>query len=468
MEKMTPFVKLFQTLDNYYFFDVNTNSIVRINEAVFHKIEKLIEGNKGLEQDIDIAKLQNLGYLRNNNENIIIKHSALDTVGEYMNGNLRQLILQVTQNCNLRCRYCVYSGSYVNRTHTKKRMSYDIARQAVDFYFAHNANKDAGVISFYGGEPLLEMELIRNIVEYSENLYKGKELRFNLTTNATLLTDEIADYLYEHNFSLTISLDGPEEVHNQGRVFADNETGTFQYIMRNLDNLLNRHPDYVSNISFNAVLDTTNDFKCSSNFFTFDFMKQAVVTATTLNENGNKQEIQYGELFDINYRYELFKCYLKYIGRLDKKNVSKFADNQVGSLKQDIHEKIAAPYKRGKMCHPSGPCIAGAARLFVTVDGIFYPCERVSETCDAYVIGNLQDGFYIDKIEKLLNIGALTPEQCKNCWAIEYCNSCASGIDEGDRLCPEKRLARCSDIKKGCEMRMIEYCTLREMGCKFE
>lgn len=152
-----------------------------------------------------------------------------------MNGNLRQLILQVTQNCNLRCKYCVYSGSYVNRTHTKKRMSFEIAKQAVDFYFAHNTNKDAGVISFYGGEPLLEMELIKKIVVYSEKLYEGKELRFNMTSNATLLTDEIADFLYEHNFNLTISLDGPEEVHNQSRVFADSKTGTFQCIIKNLE-----------------------------------------------------------------------------------------------------------------------------------------------------------------------------------------------------------------------------------------
>lgn len=215
MNDKIPFIKLFRTLDNFYFFDVNSNSIVRINEAVSHKIEDLIAGNDILNQDMDIARLKKRGYLKANNENIIVEHSALNTVGEYMNGNLRQLILQVTQNCNLRCKYCVYSGSYVNRTHTKKRMSFEIAKQAVDFYFAHNTNKDAGVISFYGGEPLLEMELIKKIVVYSEKLYEGKELRFNMTSNATLLTDEIADFLYEHNFNLTISLDGPEEVHNQ-------------------------------------------------------------------------------------------------------------------------------------------------------------------------------------------------------------------------------------------------------------
>ena len=107
MNDKIPFIKLFRTLDNFYFFDVNSNSIVRINETVSCKIENLIAGNDILNQDTDIVKLKERGYLKVNNEDIIVKHSALDTVGEYMNGNLRQLILQVTQNCNLRCKYCV-------------------------------------------------------------------------------------------------------------------------------------------------------------------------------------------------------------------------------------------------------------------------------------------------------------------------------------------------------------------------
>lgn len=138
------------------------------------------------------------------------------------------------------------------------------------------------------------------------------------------------------------------------------------------------------------------------------------------------------------------------------------------SLKTDLHERITSSYHRNLVCHPTGPCIAGAVRLFITVDGFFYPCERVNENCGAYQIGDLENGFELEKIKQLVNIGSLTPESCKNCWAIEYCNSCASGIDEGDSLCAEKRLARCSEIKRGCELRFIEYCTLREMGYQFE
>lgn len=468
MSKQIPFIKLFKTTDCFYFFDVNSNSIVHVNEGTYHELERYLEIEEETEFSAAIKRLFDRGYLKPNNSDIEIRHSAIDTVDEYMEGNVRQLILQVTQNCNLRCKYCVYSGSYVNRMHTKKRMSFETAKKAVDFYYEHNKYKDAGVISFYGGEPLLEMDLMKKVVDYCENLYIGKELQFNLTTNATLLNDDIVTFLEQHNFNVTISLDGPEEVQNQSRVFADNETGTFQCVINNINNAITKHPDFEENISFNAVLDTENDFKCSSDFFTYEFMKNTVVGATTLNENGNINEISYNEKFDINYRYELFKCYLKYIGKLDNQYVSKIINDQVASLKTDIHDKISSPYHRGKTCHPSGPCIAGATRLFVTVDGVFYPCERVNETCEAYIIGNLESGFDISRIKQLLNIGELTEQQCKNCWAIEYCNSCASGIDEGNSLCADKRLARCNEIKKGCELRMIEYCTLREMGCRFE
>lgn len=466
MESNKPFIKLFKTMDKFYFFDVNTNSIVSIGEDAYHELEDInnIESSKNKQ----IHTLYKRGYLRENDKNIKVCHPALPMVEKYMEGNLKQLILQVTQNCNLRCKYCVYSGSYINRTHTNKRMSFEVAKKAVDFYFLHNFNKDSALISFYGGEPLLEIDLIRKIVDYCEKLFAGKDLRFNMTTNATLFNDEIADFLYDHKFNLTISLDGPEEVQNNSRVFASNNQGTFECIMKNLKRIEERHSDYMENMAFNAVLDMKNDFKCSSNFFTYDFMKNALVTFTTLNENGNKEEIKYSEAFDINYRYELFKSYLKYIGRLNAKYVSKIIDEQVGSLKIEIEDKVRGPYNRDTICHPSGPCIPGAVRLFVTVEGVFYPCERVNEKCRAYVIGNVEDGFYIESIKQLLNVGALTSENCKNCWAIEYCNSCVSGIDEGDELSAEKRISRCSEIKESCELRFIEYCTLKEMGCRFE
>lgn len=85
-------------------------------------------------------------------------------------------------------------------------MNFETAKQAVDFYYNHSKNIDIASISFYGGEPLLEFELIRNIVEYCEMKFSGKQLNLNMTTNATLLTNEMMDFLQVHKINTTLQL----------------------------------------------------------------------------------------------------------------------------------------------------------------------------------------------------------------------------------------------------------------------
>lgn len=95
-----------------------------------------------------------------------------------------------------------------------------------------------------------------------------------------------------------------------------------------------------------------NDFQCSSNFYTYDFVSSTIVSASTLSQNSIKNEVKYTEAFDINYRYELFKAYLCLIGRLDRKYVSKLIEVQIGIMKESIHKKIIAKGKRGSTYHP--------------------------------------------------------------------------------------------------------------------
>ncbi|RCX12217.1 uncharacterized protein DFR58_12327 [Anaerobacterium chartisolvens] len=468
-----PFIRLFKTVGSCYVFDVNTTSIIRIEAELYKALKGLNEGRIGWAQIDDglMVKLQKLlmqGFFKPCNLNTEIKHSAADQIEEYMENNIHQLILQVTQNCNLRCKYCVYSGSYINRVHTKKRMSLEMAKKAVDFYHNHNGNLENAIISFYGGEPLLEIKLIREIIAYAKKVFEGKKLRLNMTTNATLLTDEIVDLLEQNDVSLTISLDGPQKIQDSSRIFAESGRGTFEVIMDNLERIRQKHPEYMENISFNAVLNEENDFQCSSNFFTYDFVHSAIIGATTLNENSVKEELRYNEIFDINYRYELFKAYLFLIGRLEKKYVSKLMEAQIAVMKENIHKKIVAKGKRGTKYHPSGACIAGATRLFVNTDGDLFPCERINESCQAFVLGNLETGFDIDKVKKLLNIAALTPEECKTCWAGDFCNVCAAGMEKGNELSAEKRIERCKKVKEASELQLKEYCTLREHGYHFD
>ncbi len=465
MQEKDFFIHLFRTLSSYYLYDANINSIIKINRETYNKLSNK-QGN--LDEDLQIRKIKERGFLQPVDENLIIEHPLTDKVESYIQNNLSLLILQVTQNCNLRCKYCVYSGSYVNRVHTNKRMSFETAKQAVDFYYDHSKNVDIASISFYGGEPLLEYELIKNIVEYCEKKFSGKQLNLNMTTNATLLTDEMMSFLQLHKINLTISLDGPEEIQNKSRVFADHETGTFAKIVDNLDKFRHLYPDYVDTISFNAVFDEENNFKLSSDFFSFDFMKNSTVTFTTVSNRDAKEEKDVQEEFVINYKYELFKMFLFCIGRLGQEDVSKLLSAHINKLKQSVHEHLKKPFISNGKTYPSGPCIPGVNRLFVTVDGELFPCERVSETNSAYKIGSLKDGFYLNKVKELLNIAQYTKMQCSSCWAMGYCDGCVSDMSEGDKLVAQKRLERCASVRFTTDELMKEYCVLRENGYNFE
>ena len=384
--KEKAFIHCFSTNNNYYVYDVNTNSILRINKEIYIKLNEHTDIETLLDENIVYMREQ--GFLRGNNPLIKIEHPLTDTLKSQLENNVELLILQVTQNCNFRCGYCVYSGSYVNRVHTNKRMSLETAKRAVDFYYDHCKNAKSVQIGFYGGEPLLEIEMIKEIVEYSKVLFRGKDLTFNMTTNASLLDEDKIDFLATNDFNLTISLDGPEEVQNSGRKFAGSLKGTYQKVIDNISKIEERHPNYIKNVSFNAVLGTDNNFLDSSDFFTYNYRPDNLVTSVNVSDKDALNPIMYSDEFRINYFYEVFKSYLWGLNRIEEQDVSKLVRLYIKTIKTDIHDRLQLNTVRGAKCHPSGPCLAGVNRLFVTVDGNFFPCERVNETSAAYNIGN--------------------------------------------------------------------------------
>ena len=213
-KKQEPFIHLFSTPLGYYLYDVNTNEILKIDEDVYDYLQS---GNIKDTQTIKkIDKLKREGYLKCFRVEET-EHPATELLPFYLQSKVGQLVLQVTQNCNLRCDYCVYSGKYITRGHTNKRMNYETAKKAIDFLKEHSVEKERVIIGFYGGEPLLEFELIKKCVKYARKELKGKQINFALTTNATLLNDEIINYFIEHSFIVTVSIDGPKEMHDDLR-----------------------------------------------------------------------------------------------------------------------------------------------------------------------------------------------------------------------------------------------------------
>lgn len=118
--------------------------------------------------------------------------------------------------------------------------------------------------------------------------------------------------------------------------------------------------------------------------------------------------------------------------------------------------------------HHGGPCIPGAQRLFVDVGGNFFPCERVSESSETMHIGHVDKGFDYEKVGKLLNLGKLTEENCKNCWAFRFCSICAAFADDMKELSCKKKSSYCKNVRKRQEDYFRDFCILNEFGHKFE
>ena len=153
---------------------------------------------------------------------------------------LSTLVLNVNTGCNLSCTYCYKED--LQTPARGERMSLAVASRSVDLLLQQAAERDRVAIVFFGGEPLTNMPLIRQVVEYAQRrgLESGKEVDFSLTTNATLLTDERIDFFEQHRFGISISMDGPKIIHDRNRRSVGGK-GTYEVVARKARMLLHRY-----------------------------------------------------------------------------------------------------------------------------------------------------------------------------------------------------------------------------------
>lgn len=469
MNSEKPFIHLFKTPGGYYIFDVNTNAIIKTNKSVYDFLQT---GQKSCD-DNDlinaIEKLKAKGFLSSKRVKEIT-HPYDDTVEYHLANKLKMIILQVTQQCNLRCEYCAYSGNYLNRGHSNLRMNFEMAQKCIDFLIDNSRDEERVNITFYGGEPLLEFELIKKCVHYAKEISEGKTVGFNFTTNGTLFTKEIIEFFEQHDAAIAISLDGPKEMHDQNRKFAASGCGTFEKVSKNLEFFRENYPKYFrEKVVFNTVLDRNNDFSCVNEFFaSYDAIKDSPINVSNIAINYAKFQNEGSEEYDIKLKYELFKLYLNKFNRLDDRYVSKLILTEYTRLRTSVFEGRARMKELPEKGHHGGPCIPGTSRLFVDVNGNFFPCERVSENSEIMRIGHIDTGFDIEKVRTLLNIGRITAESCTNCWAFRFCTLCAASADDTKELSPKIKHSNCMAVRYGQEQNLKDYCTLKEFGHKFE
>lgn len=447
--KNKPFIHLLETPLHKYAYDVNTNQIIRLTDDLYDyfKNHSSSEPSENIKRQID--ELNKKGYLLSKHIKKI-RHPETDFLKYHLDKNICQLTLQVTQQCNFRCSYCPYTTAEFDnqREHGSRMMSLEVAKKAVDFYIEHSTNRNKAIIGFYGGEPLLKFSLIKDIVEYAEKKFLGKDIMYTITTNGSLFTREILDFFREYEFNIMVSLDGPPEIHNRSRKFASSGMGTFEAIEKNFNLMKDEYPDLLSNMSVNVVIDPRYSSDGIHELFSnSDLFRNIRIQTTLIDDFFSIERVVPDDSFLIADGIQRFKALASYIGMYPENKVSRVAKNELQIVMHGKNTELEADKCLADVMAPSGPCVPGQRRLFVDVNGNLFPCERVSETSDAMLIGTLDDGFYYYKAERILNIGQLTEEKCKNCFAVRKCSLCAKYCDNNGELSAELKSSNCRNVR---------------------
>lgn len=324
-------------------------------------------------------------------------------------------------------------------------MSYDKAVQIINFFMEHSRNKV--IIGFYGGEPLLAFDLIKKIVQYIHSTFPERKVEYSITTNGTLLNNEIIEFFIREKFQMTLSIDGPKEIHDKNRHFQSGR-GSFDVIVQKLTKLEQTFPKFFENVTTNTVINPEYNVNNYIDFFNDNVsLKNMHHRLSGLSDAGIDDIYVYNEDLKIAMAKEEIYAMANMLGWFAKDfELKEYFPPYMSDLIQK-HAILESGEFISKSGHPGGPCIPGVKRCLVNIDGDIFPCEKAIENQEM-VIGNTEQGFYLEKVKQFMNIGTLTENECKNCWAFLLCSSCGVSCTGSDGFCAKKRLKKCGGIQQ--------------------
>ncbi len=354
-------------------------------------------------------------------------------------GYTQQLILNVTEDCNMRCKYCFLSETYkFTRNRTNRMMSEDTAIKALNFFFEFmskiskfNPGKTCA-ITFYGGEALLNFKVIKKSIEYAKKNCPVMPT-FNITTNGVLLSGEIVDYLVENEVAITVSLDGCKEEHDRNRVDA-RQKGTFDTIIRNVEELKRKYPDY-NKINLGCVYDCNTDLKKIDDFFEENPKLPFVGTVSAVVDNGT----DYYNKFSEEQKEKFLK---KYSMLLSKYMNKKIRSEKMSSYLELLFEmqlinvlfKVCGEDRKLPILPFTCSCIPGM-KISVRPDGTIDMCEKINGTMP---IGNIKNGLDINAISKIIkDFNSVVTSNCYLCPINRSCGVCFAQTCEDGKFCKQ-------------------------------
>ncbi|MBR3173016.1 MAG: thioether cross-link-forming SCIFF peptide maturase [Eubacterium sp.] len=323
---------------------------------------------------------------------------------------VKALCMHIAHDCNLACKYCfAEEGEYHGK---RELMSFETGKKALDYLVQNSGNRVNLEVDFFGGEPLMNWDVVKQLVQYGRFIEEAnnKKFRFTLTTNGVLLNDEVQDFLNKEMGNVVISLDGRKEVNDNMRPFR-NGKGSYDLIVPKFKKLAESRDQnnyYIRGTFTRENLDFSEDVK---HFADLGFKQISIEPVVGPEED--PYSIREQDLPQILEEYD--KLADEYIKRHKEGNGFTFFHFMI-----DLSGGPCV-YKR-----LSG-CGSGTEYLAVTPGGDLYPCHQFVGDED-YLLGNVDEGIVNpDIVEKFANCNVYSKEKCKNCFAKYYCSGgCAA------------------------------------------
>lgn len=405
------------------FIQGNDRYLVDVNSGVVHMIDELVYDlldDNSLKSKEEVLTLYKDKYSQSEIEEAygeleeLVKDGLLYTEDLYediaMNDRsksfIKALCLNVAHDCNLKCKYCFADeGEYKG---CRKLITPEVGKKAIDFVIEKSGPRRNIEIDLFGGEPLIAFDAVKEIVDYAreqEKIY-NKVIRFTMTTNATLLTDEIMEYIDKQMGNIVLSIDGRKEVNDNVRVRADG-SGSYEKILPKIKTMVERRDKskqyYVRGTFTRANTDFFEDVKHFADLGFEEVSVEPVVLPEDHELSLRKEDLKvifeqydklYEELLKMHNEGKNFKFYHFNI------------DLQGGPC---VYKRISG-------------CGAGHEYVAITPDGDIYPCHQFVGNED-FKMGNVFEGnIDSDMANHFKKAHIYNKPTCRNCWARFYCS----------------------------------------------